>query len=165
MNSVSESLYMAVPMALYPQTGEQAAVARRAAELGVGVLLKDDSAGGIRAAVRKLLDDSSYRDAAAECSRDLRSCSGPSGAADFIESSPHQWDGVDVLRELNRTNTRFLIVCNLIVAALIVLAGFLLGWRYVWLIGIAAGIVSWPIGRRLQERRYAELAGSGRKPG
>lgn len=34
MNSVSESLYMAAPMVLYPQTGEQQAVARRAAEIG-----------------------------------------------------------------------------------------------------------------------------------
>jgi len=157
MNSVSESLYMAAPMVLYPQTGEQAAVARRAAELGAGVLLKDDSVDGIRAAVRKILDGTSYRDAAAECSRDLRSCSGPSGAADFIESAPHQWDGIDVLKKLNKTNTRFLIVYNLIVVALIVLAGLLFGWKYVWLIGVAAGIVSKPIGKRVQERRYARL--------
>lgn len=51
MNSVSESLYMATPMVLYPQTGEQEAVARRAAELGAGILLKNDSVAGIRAAV------------------------------------------------------------------------------------------------------------------
>ena len=157
MNSVSESLFMAAPMVLYPQTGEQAAVARRAAELGAGVLLKDDSVGGIRAAVQKILDNASYRDAAEACSRDFRSCSGPSGAADFIESAPHQWDGVDVLKELNKTNTRFLIVYNLIAVALIVLAGLLFGWKYVWLIGVAAGIVSRPIGKRVQERRYAQL--------
>lgn len=39
MNSVSESLYMATPMVLYPQTSEQQAVARRAMEMGTGVLL------------------------------------------------------------------------------------------------------------------------------
>ena len=157
MNSVSESLYMATPMVLYPQTGEQAAVAKRAAELGAGVLLKDDSAGGIRAAVRKILDNASYRDAAAACSRDFRSCSGPSGAADFIESAPHQWDGVDILKELNRTNVRFQIVYWSIVAVLIFLAGFYIERKYVWLIGVAAGIVSKPVGRRVQERRYAQL--------
>lgn len=36
MNSVSESLYMAAPMILYPQTGEQCAVARRVTEIGAG---------------------------------------------------------------------------------------------------------------------------------
>ena len=157
MNSVSESLYMAAPMVLYPQTGEQAAVAKRAAELGAGVLLKDDSAGGIRAAVRKILDNASYRDAVAECGRDLRSCSGPSGAADFIESAPHQWDGIDVLKELNRTNTRFLIVYNLIAVPLIVLAGALFGWKYVWVIGLAFWIPSGPLGKLVRKKRYASL--------
>ncbi|MDE5598011.1 MAG: glycosyl transferase, partial [Lachnospiraceae bacterium] len=38
MNSVSESLYMAAPMILYPQTGEQCAVARRVTEIGAGIL-------------------------------------------------------------------------------------------------------------------------------
>ncbi len=74
--------------------------------------------------MRKILDNASYRDAAEACSRDFRSCSGPSGAADFIESAPHQWDGVDVLKELNRTNVRFQIVYWSIVAVLIFLAGF-----------------------------------------
>lgn len=36
MNSVSESLYMATPMVLYPQTNEQKAVARRTMEIGAG---------------------------------------------------------------------------------------------------------------------------------
>lgn len=157
MNSVSESLYMATPMVLYPQTGEQAAVAKRAAELGAGVLLKDDSVGGIRAAVQEILDHASYRDAAEAGSRDFRACSGPSGAADFIESAPHQWDGIDVLKELNKTNVRFQIVYNLIAVALIVLAGLLFGWKYVWLIGVAAGIISKPIGKCVQNRRYAQL--------
>ena len=38
MNSVSESLYMAAPMVLYPQTSEQNAVARKTKEIGAGVL-------------------------------------------------------------------------------------------------------------------------------
>ena len=157
MNSVSESLYMAAPMVLYPQTGEQAAVARRAAELGAGVLLKDDSAGGIRAAVQEILDHASYRDTAEACSRDFRSCSGPSGAADFIESAPHPSNGIDVMKELNKTNTRFLIVYWSIVSVLIFLAGFYIDRKYLWLIGVVAGFISRPIGKRVQERRYAQL--------
>lgn len=89
MNSVSESLYMATPMVLYPQTGEQRAVARRAVEIGAGVMLEDDSIAGIRVAVREILDNKAYRDAAAECSADFRACSGAVGAAEFIENAPH----------------------------------------------------------------------------
>ena len=40
MNSVSESLYMAAPMVLYPQTCEQYAVARRVTEINAGTMLK-----------------------------------------------------------------------------------------------------------------------------
>lgn len=89
MNSVSESLYMAAPLVLYPQTGEQQAVARRVTEIGAGIMLQDDSSEGIRAAVQKILNNKAYREAAAECSADFRACSGAVGAADFIENAPH----------------------------------------------------------------------------
>lgn len=89
MNSVSESLYMAAPMVLYPQTGEQAAVARRAEEMCAGLRLQKDTAEGIRSAVKAVLNDRRYADAAAECSADFRACPGAAGAADFIESAPH----------------------------------------------------------------------------
>lgn len=89
MNSVSESLYMATPMALYPQTNEQRAVARRTVEIGAGRLLEDDSAEGIREAVKNLLENSEFAKAAQICSEDFRSCSGPRGAAEFIENAPH----------------------------------------------------------------------------
>ncbi|MBQ4312443.1 MAG: glycosyl transferase, partial [Oscillospiraceae bacterium] len=88
MNSVSESLYMAAPMVLYPQTGEQEAVARRAAEIGAGVYLKDDSAAGIKAAVTKLLDSDTYAAAAKKMSDEFRACCGTAGAAEFIENAP-----------------------------------------------------------------------------
>ncbi len=87
MNSVSESLYMAAPMVLYPQTGEQYAVARRTAEIGAGVMLKEDSPGGIRAAIQEILNNKAYQNAAAECSADFRACPGAAGAADFIENA------------------------------------------------------------------------------
>lgn len=89
MNSVSESLYMAAPMILYPQTGEQHAVARRVTELGAGILLQEDSSVGIRNAVQKVLNNAAYAEAAAECSLDFRACSGTAGAAEFIENAPH----------------------------------------------------------------------------
>lgn len=89
MNSVSESLYMAVPMVLYPQTNEQNAVARRVTEIGAGMLLAEDSSEGIRAAVQEILNNKAYANAAADCSADFRACSGPAGAAEFIENAPH----------------------------------------------------------------------------
>ena len=85
MNSVSESLYMAAPMILYPQTREQRAVARRVTEVGAGILLRDDSSEGIRIAVQEILNNTAYAKAANECSLDFRACSGPIGAAEFIE--------------------------------------------------------------------------------
>ena len=89
MNSVSESLYMAVPMVLYPQTNEQHAVARRVCEIGAGIMLKDDSSEGIRAAAQEILNKKTYGNAAAECSADFRACPGTAGAAEFIENAPH----------------------------------------------------------------------------
>ena len=90
MNSVSESLYMAAPMLLYPQTAEQRAVARRVTEVGAGILLQDDSSNGIRTAVQEILNNTAYAKAATECSLDFRTCSGPVGAAEFIENASHQ---------------------------------------------------------------------------
>lgn len=89
MNSVSESLYMATPLVLYPQTNEQAAVARRVTEIGAGKMLEDDSVAGIREAVLDLIRSPGYAAAAKACSEDFRSCPGPAGAADFIETAPH----------------------------------------------------------------------------
>ena len=89
MNSVSESLYMATPMVLFPQTNEQRAVARRAGELGAGVLLKSDGVQEIREAVLTVLENPEYARSAGNCSRDFRAAPGPEGAAEFIESAPH----------------------------------------------------------------------------
>lgn len=157
MNSVSESLYMAAPMVLYPQTGEQYAVARRVTEIGAGIMLNDDSAHGIRASIREILDNKTYGDAAACCSEDFRACSGTAGAAEFIENAPHSWDGVDITGELNKANGKFLTLYWLLVIASINLIGFLVSWKYVWIIGIAAGILSSPIGKAVQKRKYESL--------
>lgn len=157
MNSVSESLYMAAPMVLYPQTGEQYAVARRVTEIGAGIMLNDDSAHGIRASIREILDNKTYGDAAVCCSEDFRACSGTAGAAEFIENAPHSWDGVDITGELNKANGKFLTLYWLLVIASINLIGFLVSWKYVWIIGIAAGILSSPIGKAVQKRKYESL--------
>ncbi|MCR5611671.1 MAG: glycosyl transferase [Clostridiales bacterium] len=157
MNSVSESMYMAAPMVLYPQTSEQKAVARRAEELNAGVILKDDSAAGIRAAVRKILDSEEYAQAAMECSKDLRSCPGTAGAAEFIENAPHRSNGVDIVKELNKDCSRFRLLYWVIAPALTVLTGSLIGWKYAWIVGVPAGVLSYPIGSWFKKLRYAAL--------
>ena len=163
MNSVSESLYMAAPMVLYPQTSEQKAVARRAAELNTGIILEDDSAEGVRAAVRKLLDDPRYAQAAGECSREFRSCPGTEGAADFIESAPHVSNGVDVIKKLNGDSSKFTILYLAAAAVLAVLVGFLLGWKYAWMVGVPAGVLSYPIGQLFRKIRYKQIIAQMRK--
>lgn len=157
MNSVSESLYMAAPMLLYPQTNEQAAVARRVAEIGAGRLLRDDSAEGIRKAVLELLGTPDYAEAAQACSADFRSCPGTAGAADFIESAPHSSDGVDVIKELGRASAR----CELLYSVLTVLVAVLLfrflSKRFLWLYIIAAVLLGFPIKKAMQNAAYRRL--------
>ncbi len=157
MNSVSESLYMAVPMVLYPQTGEQNAVARRVTEIGAGIMLKNDSSEGICAAIQEILNNKAYGNAAAGCSADFRACPGTVGAAEFIENAPHSSDGIDVIAELNKANAKFRLLYWLIVITTISLIGFVVSWKYVWIIGIAAGILSSPIGKAVQKRKYSGL--------
>ena len=88
MNSASEGMWMAVPELLFPLTGEQRAVARRVAEVGAGILLDEKDAKDalrLKAAVLCALADEDVSAGAARMSEDLRSCAGPTGAADFIE--------------------------------------------------------------------------------
>ena len=157
MNSVSESLYMAAPMVLYPQTSEQKAVARRVMEIGAGTALNDDSIDGIRASVHEILSNAAYGKAAEVCSADFRSCTGAAGAAEFIENAPHSSNGLDVVGELNKTTVRFHFIYWAISIAAINLIGFLFSWKYVWIIGIAAGILSNPIGKAIQKRKYFSM--------
>ena len=158
MNSVSESLYMATPLVLYPQTGEQRAVARRAAETGAGQLLTDDSAAGIRSAVQEVLKNESYAQAARRRSEDFRACGGAKSAADFILSAPHEGGGFDMMKTLNAANLRFHACYWLVAAALILLFGALVSWKYVWIAGMLAGTLNYPLGQAAQERAYRRLA-------
>ncbi len=158
MNSVSESLYMATPLVLYPQTSEQRAVSRRTAETGAGVVLTDDSAEGIKKAVETVLSNESYAKAAQERCADFRSCGGTSGAADFILSAPHKGNGFDMMKELNKVNGRFQIVYWMIITMLFVLFGIFVTWSYAWIIGVCGGVFSYPIGQVVQGIAYNKIA-------
>lgn len=148
---------MATPLVLYPQTSEQRAVARRTEEIGAGLMLTDDSAKGIRLAVQEILKNNDYRVAAKDCSEDFRSCIGTVGAAEFIENAPHFSEGVDVLGELNKANGRFQLGYWLIIIIIIALFGIFVSWKYVWIFGVVAGILSAPIAGSVQKKQYASI--------
>ena len=83
---------MGVPELLFPLTGEQRAVARRVAEVGAGRMLEESMAresAALREVVLAALADDELRVGSARMREDLRSCSGPAGAADFIEKVAH----------------------------------------------------------------------------
>lgn len=86
MNSVSESLLCSVPMVLYPQHSEEEAVAGRVQELSAGLRLKRATVSGIRRALKKVLTDHKYKDAAQAIADDFAACGGAKEAADFIEA-------------------------------------------------------------------------------
>lgn len=88
MNSASEGLYMGVPELLYPQTGEQRAVARRVLDMGAGRMLPEADARDprkLRALVMQALGDDALLKSALAMRKDLRGCGGASAAADFVE--------------------------------------------------------------------------------
>ena len=86
MNSVSESLLCGVPMVLFPQHGEENAVAIRCEQLGAGLRLKRPSASCIRSALEAVLGDDRYRRAAQTVAEDFARCGGAIEAADFVEA-------------------------------------------------------------------------------
>ena len=86
MNSVSESLLCGVPMVLFPQHGEENAVAIRCEQLGAGLRLKRPSASCIRSALEAVLGDDRYRRAAQTVAEDFARCGGTAAAADFVEA-------------------------------------------------------------------------------
>jgi len=86
MNSASESLLCGVPMVLFPQHSEEEAVAGRAEELGAGLRLKRATAKEIRSALKTVISQSTYKDAAQAIAEDFAQCGGAKDAADFIET-------------------------------------------------------------------------------
>ena len=157
MNSVSESLYMETPMVLYPQTNEQAAVARRASEIGAGVMLKDDTVEGIRKAVQELLEHDGYAKAARTCAEDFRSCPGTIGAAEFIENAPHASSGVDLMQKLTRANVLAQVAYNVISILLAVLLFHFISTKYIWIYVVLAIVISGPYKTWVQKVSYERL--------
>lgn len=86
MNSVTESFLYGVPMVLFPQHGEENAVAIRCEQLGAGLRLKRTSASCIRSALEAVLGDSRYRRAAQTVAEEFSRCGGAAEAADFVEA-------------------------------------------------------------------------------
>ena len=158
MNSVSESLYMATPMVLYPQTNEQKAVARRAREIGAGEELRDDSAEGIRKAVLNILGNAAYPKAAKTCSDEFRNCSGVSGAADFIEGAPHiTAAGTDVMKELKKANIRWQIISNVAAALIAIFLFRFISIKYLPVYIILKILVSSRLDKIVQKMSYNRI--------
>ena len=84
MNSVSESLYFAVPLVMFPQTSEQKGVARRVQELGAGIKPCKPDASSVLSAVNEILSDSTYKQNAEKIAQGFKNCPGAKGAADKI---------------------------------------------------------------------------------
>jgi len=84
MNSVHEGLYYDVPLILAPQTQEQTFVAKRTADLGVGVRIDQHDAVTLRQAADKVLTTPRYREQARTVGESLRAAGGVSRAADEV---------------------------------------------------------------------------------
>ena len=85
MNSASEGLYYGVPLVLFPQTPEQNAVATRVEELGAGVRLRSISEEDVFDALKKVINESQYKEGAARISESFKSCGGMAEAKAFLE--------------------------------------------------------------------------------
>ena len=85
MNSVSEGLYFETPLLLFPQTPEQAAVARRVEELGAGMKLKSIEKDDSLKQVEELFGTLSYKDKARDISKSFKMCGGTKEARQFLE--------------------------------------------------------------------------------
>ena len=86
MNSVNESLFYKVPLAMIPQTTEQKGVANRVNQVGAGIFLKDENPKTIFDTVTQVLNNSTYSQNAKIISDSFKNCSGRQGAAKKILS-------------------------------------------------------------------------------
>lgn len=157
MNSASESLYMATPMILFPQTGEQKAVAIRVTEERAGIMLKSDSAQDIKEAIERVLNDESYSKNAKKVSEDFRGSSGYKGAADFIENAPHKKSECFVMDEITKSIKRFNALYATFFAVLCALA-IIFRVKYFWPFFIAAGILNQTFVKAIQKKKYNSLS-------
>ena len=58
---------------------------------------------------------------------------------------------------MNKQHGKTQLLYWLIAATVIILFGSLLSWRFVWIIGVAAGVLSYPIGKAMQKRTYKKI--------
>ena len=86
MNSASEAIWYGVPTVLDPQQSEEAAVAHRMEELGMGLRLRSEEPQQIRKALETVLADPSYREQTARIARSFREAGGAKAAAEYILS-------------------------------------------------------------------------------
>lgn len=61
------------------------------------------------------------------------------------------------MRELNKEDGKFQLLYWLIVIAVITLIGVAVSWKFVWVIGIAAGVLVSPIGKAIQKGNYKRV--------
>lgn len=94
--TVSRALVRGLPMVLVPIANDQAYIAERCAELGLGIALPPEraGAGGLRAAIHAVLADPRYRDAVTGFATELRSAPPVTVACSLIETLPSPaWRG------------------------------------------------------------------------
>jgi len=86
MNSVQESLYFNVPLALVPQQIEQRLVARRVVQLGAGLMSEQPivPAGELRTMVERLLNEPGFKTQATRIGDSLRQAGGTPRAVDEL---------------------------------------------------------------------------------
>ena len=114
-------------------------------------------------AVAEILNNPVYAGAARQCADDFRSCPGVTAAADFIETAPHTSAGTDLLAQVNKSNKWFYLCYWLLACALAALLGVFVSWHCVWIVGVAAGVLCYPVGKLLWKKRYHRLAGKLKK--
>lgn len=86
MNSASESIWYGVPMVLDPQQSEEAAVAARIEELGMGLRLKTETPDDIRKALEDVLTNPEYKERTERIAQSFREAGGAKKAAEYIIS-------------------------------------------------------------------------------
>ena len=87
MGGTGEAIYYGVPMIAIPQMEEQAITARQIEKLGLGCAFLDKNAitsEGLKAAIVKLLTESSYKETARAFSEDMRSLGGAKASAEAL---------------------------------------------------------------------------------
>lgn len=89
LNTVLETLAEGVPMVALPQGNDQPGVAARVAASGAGLVLKRSkvTVAAVRAAVRTVLEDGRYREAARRLQGEMNAVDGLGRAADVIEEA------------------------------------------------------------------------------